>query len=46
VHGLEDTQTGTLNFHSDGTYEQDSYQSGDTSSSRKKLTAKVTDVDC
>jgi hypothetical protein len=46
VHGLEDTQTGTLSFHSDGTYEQDSYQSGETSSSGKKLTAKVTEVDC
>lgn len=46
VHGLEDTQTGTLDFHTDGTYEQDSFQYGDTTSSKKKLTAKVTDVDC
>lgn len=46
VHGLEDTQTGTLDIHRDGTYEQDSYQAGETSSSKKKLTAKVTDVDC
>lgn len=46
VHGLEDIQTGTLDFHSDGTYEQDGYQSGETTSSKKKLTAKVTDVDC
>lgn len=46
VHGLVDTQTGTLDFHSDGTYEQDSYQSGETSSSKKKLTVKITDVDC
>lgn len=46
VHGLEDTQTGTLDFHADGTYEQDSYQAGQTTSSSKKLTAKVTDVEC
>jgi hypothetical protein len=46
VHGLEDTQISTLDFHAEGTYEQDSYQSGDTSSSKKKLTAKVTDVEC
>lgn len=46
VHGLEDTQTGTLDFHADGTYEQDSFQYGDTTSSSKKLTAKITDVDC
>lgn len=46
VHGLQDTQTGTLKFHADGTYEQDSYQTGETSSSSKKLTAKVTEVDC
>lgn len=46
VHGLEDTQTGTLQFHADGTFEQDSYQAGETSSSSKKLTAKVTEVDC
>jgi hypothetical protein len=46
VHGLEDTQINTLDFHADGTYEQDSYQSGETSSGKKKLTAKVTDVEC
>lgn len=46
VHGLEDTQTGTLELHTDGTYNQDGYQSGSTSSSSKKLTAKVTDIDC
>lgn len=46
VHGLEDTQTGTLDIHRDGTYEQDSYQAGETSSSKKKLTVKITDVDC
>lgn len=46
VHGLQDTQTGTLNLHADGTYEQDSYQFGQTSSSSRKLTAKVVDIDC
>jgi hypothetical protein len=46
VSGLEDPQVGTLNLHSDGNYEQDAYQSGSTSSSSKKLTAKVTEVDC
>lgn len=46
VLGLEDTQTGTLQLHADGTYDQDSYQSGQTSTSSKKLTAKVTEVDC
>ena len=46
VHGLEDTRTGTLDFHRDGTFEQDKYQAGETSSSTKKLTAKVTDVEC
>lgn len=46
VKGLEDTQTGTLNLHADGTFEQNSYQFGSTSSSSRKLTAKVTAVDC
>ena len=46
VHGLEDAQIGTLNLHADGTYEQDSYQSGQTSSSSRKLSVKVTDVVC
>jgi hypothetical protein len=46
VNGLEDPQIGTLNVHADGQYEQDSYQAGETSSSSKKLTAKVTEIDC
>lgn len=46
VRGLEDPQTGTLNLHTDGTYEQSGYQGGSTSNSSRKLTVKVTDVDC
>lgn len=46
VHGLTDTQTYSMSVDSDGRYEQDSYQSGQTSSSAKKLTAKVTEVEC
>jgi len=46
VHGLSQTQTHTLTVKSDKTYEQDAYQSGDTSGSDKKLTAKVTEVEC
>lgn len=46
VHGLQDQQTGTLTVHEDGTYDQESYQAGQTTSSSKKLTAVVTDVDC
>lgn len=46
VNGLEDPQIGTLNVHSDGQYEQDGFQYGQTSSSSKKLTAKITEVDC
>lgn len=46
VRGLEDTQSSTLDFHSDGTYDQDSWAVGSTSSSSKKLTVVVTSVDC
>jgi hypothetical protein len=46
VSGLEDAQIGTLAVHADGTYDQDSYQAGQISNSSKKLTAKVTEVDC
>lgn len=46
VNGLEDPQIGTLKMHADGSYDQDSYQSGQTSSSSKKLTAKITEIDC
>lgn len=46
VRGLTDTQTHTLTIKDDETYEQDGYQSGQTSSSSKKLTAKVTEVEC
>jgi hypothetical protein len=47
VHGLSDTQTNTLTIQDDeGTYEQDGFQFGQTSSSKKKLTAKVADVVC
>lgn len=46
VNGLTDPQIGTLHLHTDGTYEQDSYQSGQTSSSSKKLTAKLVEIDC
>lgn len=47
VGGFKDgAQIHTLTMRDDGTYEQDGYQSGDTSGSSKKLTAKVTDVVC
>jgi hypothetical protein len=46
VHGLEDTQTGTLQVGDDGKYTQDDYQAGQTPKASTKLTAKVTDVDC
>lgn len=47
VKGFDDgTQIHTLTMRDDGTYEQDGYQSGSTSSSGKKLTVKVTDVEC
>jgi len=46
VRGLTETQTHTLTVKDDKTYEQDGYQSGQTSSSGKKLTAVVTEVEC
>lgn len=46
VDGLEDSQIGTLQLHADGKYEQESFQAGQISSSSRKLTAKVTSVDC
>lgn len=46
VHGLEDAQTHSMTVNDDGTYEQDAYQTGQTSGSAKKLAAKVTEVEC
>jgi hypothetical protein len=47
VTGFKDgAQTHTLTVREDGHYEQDIYQSGDTSSSSRKLGVKVTEVDC
>lgn len=47
VKGFEDgTQVHTLTVTDDKTYSQDSYQAGSTANSAKKLTAKVTEVDC
>lgn len=47
VKGFSDgTQVHTLTITSPDDYEQDGYQAGSTSSSSKKLTAKVTDVVC
>jgi hypothetical protein len=46
VTGLEDTQIGTLTLTNDGTVSQDSYQSGQTTKSSSKLTAKITDMEC
>lgn len=46
VHGLEDPQTNTLTIEDNDSYRQDRFQYGSTSSSSKKLTAKVTDVVC
>jgi hypothetical protein len=44
VHGLQDTQTGTLTLNPDGTFTQEDLQMGQTSSSGKKLSATVTDL--
>jgi hypothetical protein len=44
VKGLQDDQIGTLTLKDDGTYEQDSYQFGQTKTAAAKLTAVVTDV--
>lgn len=46
VRGLEDPVTSTLTIVDSTTFRQDSWQFGQTSSSSKKLTAKVTEVDC
>lgn len=47
VGGFKDgAQVHTLTLHRDGTFEQDAYQSGDTSGSSRKLTTKITDVTC
>lgn len=47
VKGFDDgTQVHTLTIRNDGVYQQDGFQSGSTSSSAKKLTAKATEVKC
>lgn len=46
IRGLEDPQIHTLTVDDQGMYEQDSFQFGSTSSSRKALTAKITEVSC
>lgn len=46
VRGLTDVQIHTLRLLGGESYEQDGYQFGQTSSSSKKLTAKVTEVEC
>lgn len=45
VKGLEDTQTGTLTLNQDGTYDQDSFQSGQTRTTKVNLSAIVVSVD-
>lgn len=46
VKGLEDSQTGTLRVLDDQQFEQDSWQFGSTTSSKKKLSAVATEVEC
>jgi len=46
VKGLEDPQTNTLTVNDSENFEQDGFQFGQTSSSKAKLTARVTEVDC
>lgn len=44
--GINGGQVGTLTLKSDGTFDQDSYQFGQTARESTKVTARVTEVEC